>query len=312
MSIVVGIHQQYQGNVDRHEPDETLDIYPRTEATREFTSGYMLEPQNLIPKIEATCRKVWNQGLIAVWSFKPDSKAVSKGTWRPYLQQVADYLKTNRLDEKTIVVIWHEPENDFVEPKNFVNMFNTVHDTLKATAPKLLTCHAALGYRYRPNGEVKNPADWKTKADIHAIDLYQGRSFPLNQIMPENPAFKRWHAELVGGDAWAVTERGWVNSVDRGLTRAETIRREADWLATVRDKCLLYLVWDTVGSEGDKGLPIRDADGVAAVQYLMEQVQGPLEPEPEPEPPTDTTDCPLCHGTGKVKRGQTITIVQPT
>lgn len=338
MSTIVGIHQQYQNSADQTTVAKTLAMYPLTQATREFNAN-PIDPQNLIPKVESACREVWDAGLIAAWSVKLKPGFVKDGKWKPYIQQLASHIKSQGLEDQFILIIWHEPENDapkwFKNGADFVKYFNTVHDWVKGVAPGILTSHAALGYRY---GDVNKgtsakpkmvPIDlddaaaktWKTKADIHTLDLYQGRSWPLKQIAPENSAFKRWHKCVVGGPGkpWGFSERGFIADAkdDEALAdRVTTIRREADWLAEdpVGRDCVLALLWDTIGTEGDQNIPIRDEAGKDAVRYYMTRASevAPELPD-EPVPPVDPgqmTDCPLCHGTGLVKQGQTITIVK--
>ncbi len=313
MATIVGVHQQYQDGQDKTTPKDTLTVYPLTQATREFKSREIV-PQNLIPSVEALCRKVWDEDLIAVYSFKPNRSAVASGAWRPFVEQLASYIRDQKLTDKFILVPWHEPENDMTADE-FVSLFNAVHAWVKNVNPRLLTCHAALGYRYRDGGEIDDgeAPKWKTRADINAIDLYQGRSFPLGQIFPENSAFKRWHQFVVGGSGnpWASTERGFIAAADQQSLRADTIRREADWLATdpVGKECMLLLLWDTIGTEGDQLIPVRDQAGKDAVNYYMGKLTAEPETDPEPEIKAQT-DCPLCLGSGKVATGQTITIVK--
>lgn len=336
MTTIVGIHQQYQNSDDQTTVEETLEEYPLTQATREFNAN-PIDPQNLIPKVENACREVWDQGLIAAWSVKPKPADVKNGKWKPYFEQLASYIKAKKLEDKFILIVWHEPENDvpkwFKDGADFVKVFNTVHDWVKGIAPGILTSHAALGYQYGDKGastgggtvpinlDDATAKTWKTKADIHTIDLYQGRSWPLNQIMPENSAFKRWHRTIVGGSGkpWGVSERGFIADPSKPALlaqRVETIRREADWFATdpIGRDCVLLLLWDTIGTEGDQFIPIRDEAGKEAVRYYMERIMTtvPDDPEPEPEEPTGPvpiTDCPLCVGSGKVPAGRTYTIV---
>lgn len=327
MTRIVGIHQQYQG--DRATtPEATLREYPLTMATREFTSK-PIDPQNLIPRVEKLCRKVWDQDLIAVWSVKPKPYAVANGDWMPHFQQLAAHIRDEGLWDKFVLCIWHEPENDvptwFPNGPAFVRMFNQVHHWVKAVSPNITTMHAALGYRYGDKrvGRETVPIDitdeqakyWRTKADIQALDLYQGRSWPLDQIAPENSAFKRWHTHVVGGpgNPFAFSERGFLaspgNTVEQAL-RAATLKREADWLVEdqVGRDCQMVLLWDTEGSERDPKLPISDQGGKDAVQYYMERMVE-AEQEPTPEQPTGV-QCPVCQGTGTVPADQTVVVVQ--
>lgn len=321
--VLVGIHQQYQGTVDLTTVQDTLTEYPLTAVTREFNAN-PIDPQNLIPKVENACREVWDAGLTATWSVKPKPADVANGKWRPFFEQLASYIKSQGLEDKFILVIWHEPENDipkwFKDAAAFVAMFNKVHGWVKGVSQGILTMHAALGYRYRDKGEISDAEapKWKTKADLNALDLYQGRSFPLAQILPENSAFKRWHKFIVGGvgNLWSVSERGFIADPEDPEAldvRADTIEREAEWFveSDIGRQCVVIILWDTIGAEGDQALPIRDQRGQAAVRYLMNLVTQEPEPEEPEEPePLPTTDCPLCHGSGQVVRGQTITIVK--
>jgi hypothetical protein len=314
--VTVGIHEQYHGtSYERTTAVETLERFPKTQVTREFTDSPIM-PQNLIPKIESACKEAWSQGLVAAWSFKPDPASVLNGKWRPYLEQLAAYLRDNATTKKTIVIIWHEPENDiprwFTDAAHFVKVFNTCHDTLVGAWPGIVTCHAALGYRYADNVDITDAVapKWKTKATINAIDIYSGRSFKLGTTLPELSGFKRWLAYVVGDRAYGVTERGFIADDANSELRAATIKREADWLRDTEDgrRCVLYIYWNTVGAENDPDIPL-DERGRDALRYLMDKVNEP-DPQPEPEPPAETIKCPLCNGTATVPAGHTYTIVK--
>lgn len=337
MTILAGVHEQYQGTVDATTPVETLRRYPLTAVTREFNSS-PIEPQNLVPRLKNLCQEVWDAGLIAAVSFKFSVAGVLNGKWKPYIESASAWLRDSGYQDKTILVIWHEPENDvpkhFDHVEEFVMYFNQVHDWVKGIAPNILTCHSALGYRYadKNKGTKTNPRlepididdetakTWGlTRADIKTLDIYSGRTFPLGTILPELTGFKRWLAHTVGTGTYGITERGWMADTPAEYAlRASTIKREAEWLRTDLDgqRCRLYIVWLTVGTENDPTLK-PDPLMTDAVNYLLERVN---EPDPVPEEPTvpvgqpsepaNSVDCPLCNGVGRVAAGQTYTIVK--
>jgi|SRR5690349_4967706 len=341
MTVLAGVHEQYQGS-DATTPQETLRRYPAAAVTREFISG-VLTPQNIVPKLKNVCQKVWDAGLIPAVSFKLSPADVFSGAWRPYVESAAAWLRDAGYDSKTIIVLWHEPEaavpKHFGNAEQFVMYFNQVHDWIKGIAPNLLTCHAALAYRYADKnmGSAAKPkmvpididdntaSVWaETKADIKAIDAYSGRSFPLATTLPELSGFKRWLTYVVGTGTYGVTERGWMADTDAEYaTRADTIRREADWLRNTPDgrRCVLYIAWLTEGTEDDPSLK-PDSKMATEVANLLVTVN---EPDPKPTTPapcmTPASDnkelvlpqhsivCPLCHGAGSVADNQTYTVV---
>lgn len=335
MTVLAGVHEQYQGS-DATTPAETLERFPQAVITREFQAS-PIGPQNIVPKLKSLCQDVWDAGLVAAVSFKFTPADVLSGAWKPYIQSAVAWLRDNGYGDKTLFIIWHEPENDvpkwFRNAEDFVVYFNKVHDWVKAIDPNLLTVHAALGYRYADKnmGTVSNPnmqpididdaraKVWgRTKADIKCIDIYSGRSFPLKTILPELTGFMRWVTFTVGDTAkYGVTERGWMADTSQEYTdRAATVMREGDWLrgTELGRRCIVWIAWLTAGTENDLTLK-PDSKMASAVNYVLAKVNEP-DPTPEPEPPAEEppiatlTDCPLCHGGGKVPAGHTYTIVQ--
>jgi hypothetical protein len=297
--VRVGVHEQYQGATATTFA-RTASRFPRAEVTREFESG-VLEPQDLIRRIEARCRPVWAAGKTAVWSFKPDPAAVDSGRWRPYIEALAQHIKDQGLQAQTVIVIWHEPENDvpkfFNRAADFVRLFNTVHDWLKAIDPTILTSHAALAYAYR-NWTIGQAKGWVTKCDIHSVDIYSGRSFPLSTTIGNSKAFRTWKASRPANAAWGISERGWIATDARSEERVASINAESDYLASLApaDRPDFFIVWNTEGTENDPTIILDDA-GVGAVNALFARM-------------TEVV-CPLCDGKGSIPSDKRFTLTEP-
>lgn len=279
-------------------PAQTKERFPRVKLGPRLFAGAPMVPRDLVTKLVNQCGPTWDAGLIALWSFKPDINSVLSGAWDARLRELAQFIKDNP-DKKVWVIIWHEPEND-MSASTYVRLFNRCHDVLKSVHPQLITVHSALTYRYREGGEILDPSDWLTKADVLAADVYSGRSFPLSATLPEHSGFKRWLAGLVGTRSYALTERGFIADDAHSAERVDTMRREAHWLTNSVDgqRCIAYELWNTPGAENDP-LIVLDTAGEAAGVELMNAVTG-FVPEPtEPEPETHTVTCPLCKGEGQ-------------
>lgn len=261
--MLLGVHEAAH-------PDVTGRTFVGHEATREFMAG-VVSPRSLIEHIKRDLAATWMAGQTGFWSFKPNPDDVASGAWRGPVQDLAMWAANNP-DKPFVLVIWHEPENDFDTPEAFVDLFNDVHDWVKAINPDLLTCHAALTYRYVDKFITEKDAPrWKTKADLNCADTYSGRTYPLDKILPDLPNFMRWFKH-VAGKRWGLTERGWTitprkqdpEGIDRSAVRADSIQREFAWLAMQPTPPEVYLVWATVGTEKDQGL-LLDARAKAAV-----------------------------------------------
>lgn len=325
--MFLGVHEQYQGE-EATTPSKTKERYPWVSITREFKSG-VVKPTNLVPTLRNLCQAVWDAGMVCNVSFKLSVAEVLNGEWEIYVKQLCRFLVDNGHVGRTILTFWHEPEDDardsypngtdktlaFESGEQFVTYFNTIHDWCKSVNSGVITSHAALGYGYRPtvggdndkSAYVTDPAKWVTKCDIHAIDLYNGRSFPLDVILPDSPAFKRW-VSVRAGLAWSVSERGWTATSDRHSARNEAIRAELAWLNRLPDneKPVFYIIWLTEGVENDVNL-IPDAAMTATINAGFAAIKAP-EPTPEPTPVPATRECPLCHGTAVVPADHTIVI----
>ena len=265
MVRLLGVHQQQI-------PKSTAQEFAGHRGTRIFVAN-VIRPTDLVKKLKIQCADTWAAGQVAVWSFKPHPADVKNGKWKKPVEDLARYLKANP-KAKTAIVIWHEPENDlpkwFKKPEDFVSLFNTVHGWIVAIYPDAWTCHAALAYKYGINKGGITDADakrWRTKARVNAIDAYSGRTWPLNQILPEHPGYVRWRRHVAPTGAWGVTERGWTCPAKDNKKRAQVMEREFAWLKSLpkEQRPIVYLVWSTSGTENDQGL-VLDAQGKTAVK----------------------------------------------
>jgi hypothetical protein len=250
----VGVHENYQGP-DKTTLAETLSRFPQIDITREFEAN-PLPAQDLVHRITMRCAPIWIAGKSCAWSFKP------------LPADVAEHVKAAGLESKTVIVIWHEPENDvpkwFDSATDFVRYFNTVDRWLKSVDPSIVTSHAALGYRYARMTDTQ-AREWVTHATVQSIDLYSGRSFPLAMTLGTSAGFARWKASRPAGSRWGVSERGWIATPALSAERAASIRAEADWLAQLapEDRPDYYIVWNTPGVERDPTIVLDEAGRMA-------------------------------------------------
>lgn len=311
----IGIHENYQGKTPTTLA-RTAARFPLMQVTREFEGG-ALPAQDLVKRMVARCKTAWEAGMTAVWSFKPAVADVTSGAWRPHIHNLAQYIKDHQLQDQVVVVVWHEPENDFKHAADFVSLFNTVHDWLMAVDPTIVTSHAALGYYYR-NISVEAARRWTTKSTIHSIDLYSGRSFGIEMTLGTSTGFATWKQSRPASARWGVSERGWIANAGMSKLRVDSIRAETDWLVALpaADRPDFYCVWNTVGVENDP-LIVLDGPGEAAVNDMFTRLaalNAPPTPAPTPEPaPTPApapapTACPLCEGHGTVPPGNYVIV----
>lgn len=265
--------------------------FPLSTARRTFVGPGPLSAQDLVPTLGAALA---GHNDMVVWSFKPLASDVANGAWKPFVTKLAQYIRDNKLQSRVVIVIWHEPENDFKTPALFVSLFDQVHDWLTAVDPTIRTCHAALGYYYR-NVTPATAAQWVTKATVNAVDIYSGNSFPLGMTLGDSTAFQTWYGSRPHGRPWAVAERGWVADPAHSADRVASINAEAAWLSSLpaAGRPMFYIVWDTIGTEKNSGLQL-DSAAVDAVNVLFARLARPV--------------CPLCHGSGSVDAG-TYTVV---
>lgn len=292
----LGVHENYQGS-QATTFAKTAATFPLAAVTREFEAGQMV-PQDLVKRVVARCMSVWQAGKTAVWSFKPSPTDVKSGAWEGPVRALGQYLHDHGRQAQTVVVIWHEAENKFT-PDVFVPMFNQIHDYLIDVDPTIVTSHAALAYAYRDKAmSDETAARWVTKATVHSIDIYSGRSFPLSMTLGTSTGFRRWKASRPAGSKWGVSERGWIATKALSAKRVAAIDAEADWLMAlpVAERPDFYVVWNTAGVENDPTI-VLDAAGTEAVNRMFQRLDAPT------STPSAGDVCPLCTGTGTVAAG---------
>lgn len=284
----LGVHENYQGPA-KTSFARTATSFPRAEVTREFEAD-VIPPQDLVRRLVARCQSIWDAGKCAAWSFKPTPADVKSGKWKPYVLALGQYIKDNSLQDKVIVIFWHEPENDvpkyFKNAADFVALFNRCHDWLMSVDDSIVTSHAALGYQYR-NLSIGQAKAWVTKCTIHSIDIYSGRSFPLGMTLGTSKAFAAWKGSRPPRSRWGVSERGWIADATGSEQRAASIDAESDYLAALApaDQPDFYIVWNTEGVENDPKI-ILDQAGIDAVNRMFTRLS--------------VVECPTCNGTGVV------------
>ncbi len=274
-TILPGVH-------DQRAPADLVRAFPGVRLTREFVGGVQSDPNDLAGlqrKIERVVRPSLDAGLEPVVSAKFDVDQVLAGSWTDPLRQLGPWLLALGVRR---FIPWHEPEDDIPGVK-FARYFNLVRTCLRAGATDLSVIWSAMAYHWAPGpadrasiaGKTDDTAAWRAvEADEYAIDVYNGRSFPLDQILPEHAGFARWHAEIIGdtGRRWLVTERGFETSAAGSELRARTIAREGEWLLSpAAAGCTGYIYWSTPGAEKSTPLDL-DATGENVVRALVRAV----------------------------------------
>ncbi len=265
----VGVH-------DARPLDQVKAAFPGTELTRPFISGVISGPRSLLAKVEAVCRPSWTAGLVPTYSIKLDLSEVMAGRWDPYIEELAAWHHAQPACE---LILWHEPENDAqMRGGAFPPYFNRIASVFRAANTTVPLIYAAMAYQWLPgsiNGTVKGytsaPAHWHgVEADLHTIDIYSGSSVPLSTILPEHKGWQRWMEHVVGPGPWGVSERGFITATDYA-GRADTIRRERDWLLTdpAGARCRRYIYWNTSGTEKNPDIVVDTKVGEPAVRDLV-------------------------------------------
>lgn len=261
---------------DTRPPAEIRAAFPGVRLTREFISGPLTTPKSLLAAVDKVCRPVWDAGLTPMYSLKLDPTQVVAGRWDGPLTELAGW---HIAQPGAYLIPWHEPEDDMTGAQ-FAAHFNHIADQVRAVNDALPLVYAAMAYQWAPGrggvgsiaGRTDAPAQWSAvDADVLAVDVYSGRSFPLVAILPEHAGFTRWLDKLVGGRQYMVTERGFEATTAQAELRAAQISREADWLTThpTGQRCTGYVYWNTAGAESSTSLMLDAGHGVPALRDLV-------------------------------------------
>jgi hypothetical protein len=277
---ILGVHEIAK-------PATTTGRYPAARWGREFVAknggGPLPEATTEAALVKMVLAKVLPHTLAGggcVVSIKADMVSVGKGRWGSRFAAVGRALAG--LD--AIVLLWHEWEDNWTA-RIAVPAHNRGRDALKSEAPDLEVGACSMAYQWRPGSKTTADATaWTAdlQADIYLADVYSGNSFPPVAILPEHPGWVRWYTEMIAawpGRRWGIAERG----ILAGPTRAATIAREAEWLATdpIGRTCELYLWWNTGGTEDNPGWVLDDA-GQRAVAQLLDRIAIPAGYRPGP------------------------------
>lgn len=232
------------------------------------------------------CADSWKHGMVPVYSFKLHPRQVHNGAWDRNLHRLAEW----HLDQAPAkAVLWHEPENDtdhFDTGATFARYFNRVAATIRAGNTALPLVFAAMAYQWAPNRpSTKRWEGWnEVEADLRTCDVYSGKTERLGTTLADHDGFQRWLGLLAPTGPYGVTERGFTlfNDRDGGPVRAAAIRSEAAWLRDTADgrRCSLYLYWSSLGAENDRGMPVNDPEGRAALRELFATVGQTEAPAP--------------------------------
>jgi hypothetical protein len=275
MTALAGVH-------DARTPAQVISGFAGATVGREFVAGEQAAG-DLRPKFDKLSAGWLAAGGQVYVSFKPRPADVASGAWAPWLKKLGVWLAEH---PGVKVIVWHEPEDDH-SGTAFASMFAKCRDAIKSGWQGATVAYCAMAYHWRPTGNAgKSPAAWqRIVADEYLVDVYSGKTFPETAILPEHPGFTGWFDAIVrprlsGGEAiaWGIAERGF--QAKDSATRATTIRREADWLATLpgafaggaptKRPPMLYLYWNTGGTEDNAGW-ILDGAGEEALRYLLAQ-----------------------------------------
>lgn len=244
--------------------------FPYSNLSRAFVPN--LVRSDFVKKVEAALRphiRMGGEDHKVYLSLKTDQTLTARGGYVNAYGNVAKYLCKEGLCHRVSVIPWHEPEDNFVGTL-YQRYFYNVRTAMKNKCPDVQVGTATNSYHWDTKwnnknvsvaGKTDNPLDWWVEADFKGIDIYSGRTWKLNKILPELNAFNRWHEHNVGDEPYQVNERGFATPsknepFEQYELRAATILREFEWLKNDRigQKCEDYLFWNSSGRERDESL----------------------------------------------------------
>lgn len=301
----IGIHEDPTATPKGRTPAEVLAKYPKSQIGRGFSGSPPTTVQDLRPKMMNVIQPYLDSGTkVIYYSVKTDIAQTRAGNWNArYAELGAKAADVQRqYGVQVIIIPWHEPEDNFSSGTAFVHYANKVREHIKlgsngevAVKPCFMAYHWAPGSAGSIAGKTNNPGEWfggLNMDDGVTIDVYSGRSFPLEQTLMEHPGFSRFISLLPNTVRWSVTERGWetpssTNSTNRSALRVSTMEREFNWLlspGSPQDRCDDYIIWSSPGTEGAAGL-VMDQAAEDKISEFLERASTPVIVEPEPTTP---------------------------
>jgi len=306
----IGVHEDWTATPPGRTPTQVLARYPKSGLGRPFIAGKQTTVQDLRPKALNALQPYLDARTDVIYlSYKLDPTQTANGSWDAKNQELGTYLATlqTTYGVKIVVIPWHEPEDDFSSGSAFVSYYNRVHDKIKLGSSAIKVKPCFMAYHWAPGsggsiaGKTNTPSAWFTNLKMDdgvTIDVYNGRSFPLDQVLTEHPGFARWIQYLPSNVRYNLTERGWetpssTNSTNRSALRASTMRREFDWLLSSNSialRCDDYMIWSSPGTENAVGL-IMDSAAEAEIDRFL-NLNFTSSPPPDPTPPTPNPSDP--------------------
>jgi hypothetical protein len=298
----IGIHEDWTATPPGRTPAQVLARYPKSGIGRCFTGNPITTVQDLRPKVLSTLKPYLDAGTPVIYiSIKTDIAKTRNGDFNTKYAEVGGQISGLKAEYDTDIVVipWHEPEDNFSSGDAYVHYYNKVRDNIKLGGPDVKVKPCFTAYHWAPGaagsigGKTNDPSLWFTGLkmdDGAAVDVYSGRSFPLDQILPEHPGFARWVSFLPASVRISITERGWetpssTNSTNRSALRAATEEREFNWLLSSDPTARRiddYIIWSSPGVEGAQGL-IQDAAAVAKIDAFLAAAVPDPEEQPDPE-----------------------------
>lgn len=279
MATKFGVHEKWTAPDNGRNPAEVQARYPGASIGRAFVSGVLNTVEDLRPKVLSVLQPYLDAGTDIIYvSVKTNIADTRNGLWNARFNELGVYLGQLMAQHNCVIkLVWyHEPEDD-MNGTAFAHAFNKVRQHAKTGYADLIVVWSSMAYQWAPNwnntasiaGKTDDVAAWQNViADEYATDAYNGRSFPLDQILPDHPGVARWLNLIVGTKPFSVTERGLEtpnsapnpthNATANYPLRNATIQREFDWIRTndVGQRCENYIYWNSSGTEESSSLKL--------------------------------------------------------
>jgi hypothetical protein len=275
----VGVHEKWTAPDYGRRPEQILQRFPGATIGRNafINRTGSTTPEDLRPFVNRALEPFVNAGTPRVYvSVKTPIPATRNGDWNDRYRQLGEHLaQLNRAGRIGVEFIaYHEPENVFSSGAAYAHYANKVREQMKRGGGNDINVgYTAMAYQWSPNrAATANPAPWReAEMDFYSVDVYSGRSYPLEAILSEHSGFTRWYREIADHGSrsgrYRVTERGFetpssTNPTKRFSLRNQSINREFNWLRNSRigRLCQDYIYWNSSGTEEAMGLKL-DSSG---------------------------------------------------